>query len=75
MQKCKVSLPLDKMSIEEKIQTMETLWDDLCKKENNLSSPTWHKQILQEREKQIKKGSDAFEDWEKAKKHIRDSIS
>ncbi len=70
-----ITLLLDEMSTEEKIQTMETLWDDLCKKADSLSSPSWHKDILQEREKSIKNGNDAFVDWEKAKKDIRDTIS
>ena len=26
------TLPLDKMSVEEKLQAMESLWDDLCNK-------------------------------------------
>ena len=68
------TLPLDKMSTEEKIQAMESIWDDLCKNEESLLSPFWHGEILQEREEKIKKGSDKFVDWEKAKKHIRDSI-
>ena len=25
-----ITLPLDKMTVLEKIQTMESLWDDLC---------------------------------------------
>jgi len=69
-----VTLPLEKMSTEEKIQTMETLWDDLCKRADSLLSPSWHKDILQEREERIKSGDDEFVDWEKAKKHIRDTV-
>ena len=70
-----VSLPLDKMTTEEKIQTMETLWDDLCKKAESIPSPSWHKKVLQEREDKIKKGEEKFIDWSSAKKHIRDNIS
>ena len=70
-----VTLPLEKMSTEEKIQTMETLWEDLCKKADSLSSPLWHKDILQKREEMIKNGDDEFVDWEKAKKHIRDTVA
>ncbi|MBI5416450.1 addiction module protein [Candidatus Poribacteria bacterium] len=29
------------MSSNEKIRTMESLWDDLCKKAESLSSPSW----------------------------------
>ncbi len=71
----KITLPLEQMSIEEKIQTMEIIWDDLCKTAGSISSPSWHKNVLNEREERIKKGEDEFIDWDKAKKHIRDTIS
>ncbi|MBI4621277.1 MAG: addiction module protein [Desulfobacterales bacterium] len=70
-----VTLLLEKMSTEEKIQTMETLWEDLCKKADSLSSPLWHKDILQEREEMIKNGDDEFVDWENAKNHIRNTVA
>ena len=70
-----ITLPLEQMSIEEKIQTMEIIWDDLCKKASSISSPSWHKNILREREERIKKGEDEFIDWDKAKKYIRDTIA
>ncbi len=70
-----IILPLEKMSTEEKIRTMESIWEDLCKKADSLSSPLWHKDILHEREERIKNGDDEFIDWEKAKKQIRDKIS
>lgn len=68
-------LPLSKMSTKEKIQVMEAIWDDLCKDEDNYASPSWHENILQEREESIKRGDDKFVDWEQAKKDIRDTIS
>ncbi len=67
-----ITLPLEKMSTEEKIQTMETIWDDLCKKADSLSSPSWHEGILHEREERIKNGDEEFVDWDKAKKYILD---
>jgi hypothetical protein len=70
-----IILPLEKMSTEEKIRTMESIWEDLCKKADSLASPLWHKDILHEREEQIKNGDDEFIDWEKAKKQIRDKVS
>ncbi len=70
-----VTLPLEKMSTEEKIQTMETIWDDLCKKADSISSPAWHEKVLHDREEGIKNGDDEFVDWNRAKKKIQDSIS
>ncbi len=70
-----ITLPLDKMTVLEKIQTMESLWDDLCHHNSkDISSPAWHKEILSEREKSIKTGKSSFIDWEQAKKEIRDAI-
>ena len=69
-----VSLPIEKMSTAEKIKAMEILWDDLCKKANNISSPAWHSQILENREKEIENGDAKFVDWDKAKKKIQNSL-
>ena len=69
-----ITLHLEQMSTEEKIQTMESIWNNLCKKADSLQSPSWHKNILHEREKGIKNGDEKFIDWDKAKKHIRDKI-
>ena len=68
-------LPLEKMSIEEKIYTMETLWDDLCHLPNGVDSPDWHRGILAGRDAAIERGEDSFEDWETAKKNIRKQVS
>ncbi len=70
-----INLPLKQMSIEQKFQVMETIWDDLCKRTDNIPSPIWHKNILDEREQQLKIGEDEFIDWNTAKKKIRDSVS
>ncbi|MBN1293126.1 MAG: addiction module protein [Candidatus Latescibacteria bacterium] len=69
-----VTLPLDKMSVEDKIRTMEAIWEDLCKKADSIPSPDWHKDVLQQRENQIKNGEDEFMDWNEAKKQIKDSL-
>ena len=69
-----VTLPLEKMSTEEKIQTMETIWEDLCKRADNISSPPWHEKVLNDREDGIKNGKDKFVDWNRVKKNIQNSI-
>lgn len=68
-------LPLEKMSLEDKIRAMETIWDNLCQKAECVPSPSWHKNILDEREKVINEGKEEFIDWGKAKKHIQDKFS
>ena len=66
-----MTLPLDKMTTEEKLQAMEELWADLTKNENDFPSPGWHKDILELRAKRVLEGSEDYVDWELAKKKLR----
>ena len=68
------TLPLEKMSVEEKLQAMESLWDDLCSKAADMSSPAWHEDVLAERQAMQERGDDQREDWDAAKRNIRDRI-
>jgi hypothetical protein len=70
-----IALSVEKMSIEEKIHTMETIWDDLCKKSDSISSPPWHKKVLNDRENGISNGEDVCVDLNSAKKNIENSIA
>lgn len=69
-----ISIPLKTMTVEEKIQAMEMLWDDLCHGTEEPSSPTWHEELLQTRVENVKVGTDEFLDWEAAKRHINKAI-
>lgn len=68
-----IALQLEQMSIEDKIRTMEYLWDDLCRRAE-VSSPAWHNEILLERERDVLAGNGKFMDWDVAKEKIRDSL-
>jgi hypothetical protein len=70
-----ISIPLDQMSVEEKLQAMESLWDDLRARAPDIASPDWHGEILGEREKAIERGDEQFEDWVTAKKNIKSRTS
>ena len=66
-----VSIPLDKMTIEEKLQVLEEIWDDLQKTPDDVPSPAWHADVLRVREDRIKEGKSEFKDWADAKRNIR----
>ncbi|MCF6187301.1 MAG: addiction module protein [Desulfobulbaceae bacterium] len=68
-----MNLNVQKMTITEKLQTMEMLWDEICRNASELESPAWQGKIIQHREEHLKQGKDSFEDWEQAKKDIRKS--
>ncbi len=68
-------LPLEQMTIQDKMRTMEDLWDNLCRHSDQLQSPEWHQNILADREQSISVGEAVFEDWSAAKKRIRETLT
>ena len=66
-----VVLPLEKMSRDEKLRLMETIWADLSRDEEQFDSPAWHEQALRETEKLVASGEAKFSDWDEAKKGMR----
>ena len=69
-----VALKLNEMSLADKLQTMETLWDDLCHRVQDIAVPEWHQEVLAAREADLRDGKDQFSDWESAKETIRESL-
>lgn len=63
-------LPLNDMTIEDKMRVMEDLWSDLTKTEKNYPSPDWHYDVLLLREKRVREGKEVYKDWEEAKKEL-----
>ena len=59
-------------SVAEKLRVMETIWADLSRDEAQFESPSWHGEVLKEREEKIKSGAESFIDWETAKKQLRE---
>ncbi|MCI0745600.1 MAG: addiction module protein [Verrucomicrobia subdivision 3 bacterium] len=65
---------IHKLPFHEKLLVMEAIWDDICREEEKLEVPQWHKEILDERERLIAEGKAQFIDWEDAKKQIKEAI-
>lgn len=68
-----MNISIGKMTTAEKIRTMEEIWDDLCH-HAEMESPSWHQDVLSNREESLSKGADGFTDWETAKKRIRETM-
>jgi hypothetical protein len=62
------------MTTAEKLQTMEALWEDLCKKNDEFVSPSWHGEILSKWDKNLSEGKDSILDWHQAKERIQNAI-
>ena len=68
------SIPLDKMSVEDKLQAIEEIWADIVNKPEHIPSPSWHADILKAREKRISEGTSRFLDVAEAKNAVREKI-
>jgi len=65
------ALPLDQMTVEEKLKAMEAIWRSLSKHEDQVPVPDWHKQVLDERQRQIDAGEASFVSLEEMKERVR----
>ena len=65
------TLQIERMSREEKLQTMEALWADLSKGDAEIESPAWHEDVLKETEARVAAGQERVADWETAKRELR----
>ena len=59
------------MSTAERLRAMEDLWNALCANEEEIQSPDWHGQILQERRKKIESGDAEFVSIKELKESVR----
>jgi putative addiction module component (TIGR02574 family) len=67
-------IPIESLSLAEKLLLMERLWEELSKHPSNLSSPEWHGDVLAARMAAVKEGKTEFVDWESAKERLRNRL-
>ena len=60
------------LSREEKLRVMEAIWEDLSKESEEVKSPDWHHDALEETERRLKSGEEKTVDWPTAKKELRE---
>ena len=68
------TLPIENMSVAEKLLLMERLWTDLSRRPADIPSPDWHGDVLAEREAAVREGRTAFVDWDDAKQRLRERL-
>ncbi|KAF3984547.1 MAG: addiction module protein [Methylococcales symbiont of Hymedesmia sp. n. MRB-2018] len=60
-------LEISNMSVIERLQTMEALWDSLTREPTGIKSPKWHEEILFDRKEKIESGHANFISLEELK--------
>ena len=62
---------IEDLNFEEKMILMERLWDELSKEDENAVVPSWHLEVLSQREK---KDSYDFDSLENVKKRLQQRV-
>ena len=65
------SLPLNKMSINEKLVIMNQIWEDLMRNPDDIPSPKWHNDVLAARSQRVQNGEANFKDLDTVKSELR----
>jgi hypothetical protein len=65
------TLPLNTMTVSEKLRIMEEIWDDLCRLDGAIPAPDWHQDALGKREHRADSGQSRFVDLDDAKRRVR----
>ncbi|MEQ1907156.1 MAG: addiction module protein [Pirellulaceae bacterium] len=68
------TIPIELLSLSEKLLLMERLWEDLSKQPTNVPPPEWQGDVLAARLAAVKEGRTAFVDWDAAKERLRDRL-
>jgi hypothetical protein len=69
-----ISLPLKKMSRNDKLRAMEAIWADLSG-DDYFESPSWHADALKQSAAKVQSGKAKFSEWDLAKERIRRKAS
>lgn len=63
--------PMERLTVEEKLQLMEQLWDNLIRFARRVPSIEWQKQILAAGVRRFEGGEQGYLDWEGAKELLK----
>ena len=66
-----IELPLEQMSVADKLATMEAIWASLCFRPVDLESPAWHQEVLADRTKRLESGEATVSEWSEAKNRLQ----
>ncbi len=62
---------IEQMSVAERLQVMEQLWDALHRDAGDMPSPEWHGEVLAERKARAERGQSKFLTLEQLRARLR----
>jgi putative addiction module component (TIGR02574 family) len=65
----------DEMSIDEKIDYLQSLWDRIAANPETIPVPGWHREILDQRLNDLEADPDAGDSWDVVQKRLRGKLN
>ena len=65
-----VDIQIETMSVAEKVQLLESVWQSLCTHPGDVRSPEWHREVLEERRRRLEDGRATISAWADAKARL-----
>jgi putative addiction module component (TIGR02574 family) len=65
----------DDLSVDEKIDYLQSLWDRIAATPETVAVPEWHREIIDERVKELEANPDAGDDWEIVQQRLRNKFN
>lgn len=63
-------IPIENMSVSEKLQAIELLWGSLADNPDSVPAPQWQAEELAARAERLKSGETPVSDWEDAERRF-----
>jgi len=67
------SSQIDRMSVTERLQAMDQLWDSLARDSDEIPSPDWHQDVLANRKARAQRGEAKFLTLAELRSRLRSS--
>ena len=65
----------DDLSVDEKLDYLQSLWDRITATPETIPVPDWHRRIIDERLKELEVNPDAGDDWEIVGQRLRNKFN
>ena len=65
---------INRLTVTEKVQAMELLWDAMTAAGSGYESPEWHATVLEERERRAASGEASFISMEESKRRLAECV-
>ena len=65
-----MNIPLNKMSVSEKLEAISLIWDSLASNPNDIPVPEWQRAELEQRLRRLDSGDTTTTTWDEAEKRF-----